>query len=176
MNNVYFTPIQAQFNPLPSFTISPTRITQFFTGGEIKASAELVSTVVQGLGLGAFGLSYALSPNALLPLVSLRTAVSIFRGDSASFLTSVILIGLSVKYAQDGTLTKLSNDLHTFSKEAEGVAEKLDKGQLKEVSLIEAPLLEENPDQIGCIRALIRYINSIIIRIFRAFSVDSLDR
>jgi len=174
MSNVYFTPIATHFNPLPPCTIHPNRITKFLSGGRERADADLVSAVVSGLGLGAFGLSYVVSPNVQVPLQILNLTGSLYREDPIAVLFSSILLGLAVKYAQDGALTKLSNDLFAFSKEAEGVVEKLDKGCLTEVSLVEAPLLEENSDQIGCVRSIIRYINSIIVRIFRAFSDASL--
>ncbi|NGX48289.1 MAG: hypothetical protein K1000chlam3_01680 [Chlamydiae bacterium] len=175
--NVYFFPIKVHFKPLPEFAISPqwfSKKISWLLDGK-KVSPDGASTAITPVRFTALVSSYLFSPNVLIPLQILE--VLAFASSSSvsgidktiNVIFSAAILGIIVKYTQDGTLRKFSDDLYSFAEEGKSTANRLKNGNFKKVTFHEPFQITDSPQQMSCIRSIISYINSIIKAIFQFF-------
>ena len=175
--NVYLSPIRAYFKPLPEFTIYPQSLFKKITGlfDSDKVSVNTARAVIIPLSLSALISSYLLSPNVMIPLQILKVvnfASSSYTSGATKVINTIFsttILGLICKYTQDGTLSRLSNDLYSLSSEANRIINQLNNKNDNEVTYHEPLQLPDNPHQNSYFRSTVLFINSIFRRIFQFF-------
>lgn len=128
---VYFRDVDLELSPLPRLTLSFQKLVKFhasFPNSNPDKTEFNVDRVAQALVL--FGgmskvFSYVFTPSILIPL---QAASILFQAINPFFMSawvtiklalSILTLGATIKWAQEGTLQKLSNELFTFYLESQ---------------------------------------------------------